>query len=241
MNRTEHKNVNSFSAIGRCIESEFKRQKKIIESGGTVDQETRGWDDATGRSSSQRSKEDAMDYRYVPEPDILPIVLDAEILESCRAQVVELPITKRMRYLNEYKLKDDDARLLTADAKLSQYFDELVELSGDAQKSCSYITSVLLALINESEEIQELHELKFKSSELAQVIKLVNTDELSSTNAKQVIELLFQHGGKTDLIVDENNLRQKNDLGALEAIVDEIIDSSPEQVADYMSGNERIF
>lgn len=240
-NRVELKNLNSFSAIGRAIDTEVARQIKIVEKWEEVPQETRGWDDTTWMSTSQRSKEDAMDYRYVPEPDILPIVLDEEILESCREQLVELPIQKRMRYLSEYKLKDDDARLLTADHRLSKYFDELTELSGDAQKSCSYITSVLLALMNESEEVSKLSDLKFEIWELAQVIKLVNTEELSSTNAKQVIELLFQNGWKVESIIDANNLRQKNDLWALEAIVDEIIANAPEQVADYKWGSDRVF
>lgn len=211
-NRTEHKNVNSFSAIGRCIDAEFKRQVKIVESGKEVPQETRGWDDETGMSSSQRSKEDAMDYRYVPEPDILPIVLDDDFLESCRAQVVELPIKKRLRYLNEYGLAADDARILTADASLSSYFDSLVDLTKDAKKSCSFITSLLLSLMKESDEIQYIYEMKFDIQELAHVIALVNKDELSSTSAKLVVEELFKNGGKTDIIVDEKNLRQKNDL-----------------------------
>jgi len=164
-NRTEHKNVNSFSAIGRCIDAEFKRQKKIVESGWEVDQETRGWNDDTGMSKSQRSKEDAMDYRYFPEPDLLPIDLDDDFIQSCRDSMVEL----------------------------------------------------------------------------AQVIKLVNADELSSTNSKQVIEELYNNGWKADIIVDENNLRQKNDLWALEAIVDEVIAEFASQVEDYKSGNENIF
>ena len=241
MNRTEHKNVNSFSAIGRCIDSEFKRQKKIVESGWVVDQETRGWDDATGTSSSQRSKEDAMDYRYVPEPDILPIVIDDDFISECRTQVVERPVKKRLKYLEEYKLWADDARLLTADHKLSLYFDELVELSGDAKKSCSYITSVLLALINESGEVEEFSDLKFDITELANVITLVNSDELSSTNAKQVIEALFHDGWDADSIVDAKNLRQKNDMWALESIVETVISENPEQVSDYKWWNERIF
>ena len=161
-NRTEHKNVNSFSAIGRCIDAEFKRQVKIVESGKEVPQETRGWDDEAGMSSSQRSKEDAMDYRYVPEPDILPIVLDEAFLESCRAQVVELPVKKRIRYLEQYGLGADDARILTADAHLSAYFDSLVELTKDAKKSCSFITSVLLSLMNESEDIKNISDLRFE-------------------------------------------------------------------------------
>jgi len=241
MNRTEHKNVNSFSAIGRCIDAEYKRQKKIVESWWVVDQETRGWNDETWTSSSQRSKEDAMDYRYVPEPDILPIVLDDTLLESCKSQLVELPITKRVRYLDEYKLWDDDARILTADYELSNYFDELVKLTGDAKKSCSYVTSVLLALMNESEDIKILSDLKFDILQFARVISLVNDDELSSTNAKLVLEKLFHDWWDADSIVDENNLRQKNDMWALESIVDDVIAQNQAQVEDYKSWNERIF
>jgi len=240
-NRTEHKNVNSFSAIWRCIDSEFKRQKKIVESGKQVDQETRWWDDETWTSSSQRSKEDAMDYRYVPEPDILPIELTDDILDSCRSQVVELPIKKRLKYLEEYKLWDDDARILTADYELSEYFDTLVSKTKDPKKSCSYITTVLLALMNESEEIKELSYLRFDISELAEVILLVNKDELSSTNAKQVIEELFHKWWSADEIVDNNNLRQKNDMWALQSIVDDVISGNTQQVDDYKWGNERIF
>ena len=241
MNRTEHKNVNSFSAIGRCIDAEYKRQKKIVEGGGVVDQETRGWNDDTGVSSSQRSKEDAMDYRYVPEPDILPIVLDDAFLTECESQVVELPIKKRIRYLEDYKLKDDDARLITADYELSEYFDALVKLTDDPKKSCSYLTTVLLALMNEAEDKMKMSDLKFDIKELAKVIELVNKDELSSTNSKQVVEELFNNGWDADIIVDENNLRQKNDMGALEAIVDEVIAECTKQVEDYKGGNENIF
>ena len=240
-NRVELKNLNSFSAIGRAIDTEVARQKKIVEKWEQVPQETRWWDDQTWMSTSQRSKEDAMDYRYFPEPDILPIELDDEFISNCQSQVVELPIKKRLKYLEEYKLKDDDARILTADYELSKYFDALAELSWDPQKSCSYITSVLLGLMSESEDIKEVRDLRFEIWELSQVIKLINADELSSTNAKQVIETLFSEWGKADEIIDSNNLRQKNDLWALEKIVDEVIASSPEQVADYAWGNERVF
>lgn len=239
--RTETKNLTSFSWIGRAIDHEIKRQKRILEDGWIVEQETRWWNDETWVSTSQRSKEDAMDYRYFPEPDILPLDLSDEFVEECRKQLPELPIEKRLRYLNEFKLSEDDARILTTDRELSEYFDELNKLTNDPKKSCSYITSVLLAMMNESEEIKNISDLKFEISELAKVINLVNSDELSSTNSKLVIEKLFENGGETDKIVDENNLRQKNDLEALEKIVDEVIASSESQVTDYKNGNERIF
>ena len=240
-NRVELKNLNSFSAIGRAIETESRRQEKLLEKWEVVVQETRGWDDTTGLSTSQRSKEDAMDYRYFPEPDILPIVLDEAFLDSCQKQVVELPIVKRRRYLEEYKLWDDDARLLTSDYPLSLFFEELVTLTWDAKKSCSYTTSVLLALIAESEDIKNISELRFDIKELAQVIELVNKDELSSTNAKIVIEQLFIYWWETSLIVDENNLRQKNDVWLLESIVDIVLSENASQVEEYKWGKENLF
>ena len=240
-NRTETKNVNSFSAIWRVIDHESKRQIKILESGWIVDQETRWWDDASWTSRTQRSKEDAMDYRYFPEPDLLPLQLEDDFINEARSTLPELPIEKRLRYLNEYKLAKDDARILTVTRDLSDYFDELVKLTNDPKKSASYIITILLALINESEEINSVDELKFDIKQLAKVIELVNNDELSSTNSKQVIDELFANWWDTDVIVDENNLRQKNDTWALEAIVDEVIINNSKQVEDYKAWNENIF
>lgn len=239
--RTETKNLTSFSWIGRAIDHEIKRQKRILEEWWVVDQETRWWNDETWTSTSQRSKEDAMDYRYFPEPDLLPITLTDEFIEEARKQIPELPIEKRIRYLNEYKLSEDDARILTTDRELSEYFDELNNLTKDPKKSCSYITTILLAMMHESEDIKKISDLKFEIKQLARVIEMVNSDELSSTNSKQVIEELFNNWWEADIIVDENNLRQKNDLEALEKIVDEVIASSAKQVEDYKNWNERIF
>jgi aspartyl-tRNA(Asn)/glutamyl-tRNA(Gln) amidotransferase subunit B len=153
-----------------------------------------------------------MDYRYFPEPDLLPLNLTDEFVSEMQAQVVELPITRRIRYLNEYKLGEDDARILTADRELSDYYEALVSLTNDPKKSCSYITTILLAIIKESDDLDSINELQFEVSELAKVIELVNKDELSSTNSKVVIEELVLNGGKADDIVDAKKLRQKNDM-----------------------------
>jgi aspartyl-tRNA(Asn)/glutamyl-tRNA(Gln) amidotransferase subunit B len=134
-----------------------------------------------------------MDYRYFPEPDLLPVELDDEFIEEARKQIPELPIEKRIRYLQDYKLAEDDARLLTTNRELSEYFDELVALTNDPKKSCSYITTVLLALMKEDEQVNKMSDLRFDIKELAKVIELVNKDELSSTNSKQVIEELFKN------------------------------------------------
>lgn len=239
--RTETKNVNSFSAIWRVIDYESKRQIKILESWWLIDQETRWWDDETWTSKTQRSKEDAMDYRYFPEPDLLPLNLDDNFIKEARKMLPELPIDKRLRYLNDYKLSEDDARILTTTRELSEYFDELVKLTNDPKKSCSYITTILLSILNEQWENFLRDNLKFDIIELAKIINLVNKDELSSTNSKQVVEELFKNWWETDIIVDENNLRQKNDIWTLEEIVDKVLIDNCKQVEDYRSWNINIF
>ncbi|NDK08168.1 Asp-tRNA(Asn)/Glu-tRNA(Gln) amidotransferase subunit GatB [Candidatus Gracilibacteria bacterium] len=239
--RAELKNLNSFSSIGRAIDNEFLRQVRIVEAGGTIEQETRGWDDDKGISTTQRSKEDAMDYRYFPEPDLLPLEIEEDFIENCKNEIGELPIDKRIRYLNDYKLGEDDARLITADKELSLYFEEMVKLTNDPKKSCSYITTILLALLNECKDGGGICNLKFDASELAKVISLVNKDELSSTNSKLVVEELFKSGGDAEEIVDKLGLRQKNDTDALEKIVDEVLSNSTSQIAEYKAGKENLF
>lgn len=238
--RVELKNINSFSSIGRAIDTEFARQVRILDEGWKVDQETRGWDDDKGQSHTMRSKEDAMDYRYFPEPDLLPIILEDDFIETARKSLPELPIEKRLRYLNEFKLWEDDARILSADHTLGTYFDKVVALTGDAKKSCAYITTVVLALMKDA-LIDDITTIKITPEELSEVIKMVNADELSSTNAKIVVEELFTNGWSARNIAESKNLIQKNDLWALESIVDGVISSNPTQVTDYKNGNEKIF
>lgn len=238
-NRVEIKNVNSFSAIGRAIDNEYKRQIKIVESGGTVPQETRGWDDEKGVSSSQRSKEDAMDYRYFPEPDLPPLVISQEFIAS--RNIGDLPIDRRIKYVNEYKIQADDTRILSANRELSDFYEELVKLTADPKKSCSYITTILFTLFDTHNEPISFENLRFDTKELAEVINLVNKDELSSTNAKIVVEELFLHGGQVNTIVDAKNLRQTNDTGALEVIAQKVLADNPSQVAEYKAGKENLF
>jgi len=238
--RVELKNINSFSAIWRAIEYEYKRQVKLIESWWEVSQETRWWDDDAWISNIQRSKEDAMDYRYFPEPDLLPIILNEDFINECNSLLVELPIKKRLRYLNDFSLWDDDARILSADKNLSDYFDELVSLSNDPKKSCAYLTTVILALMKE-EGIDDISKIKITTKELSNVISMVNKDELSSTNAKIVVSELFNNWWNALEISTSKNLIQKNDMWALEEIVKKIIDNNPTQIRDYKLWNEKIF
>ena len=237
--RVELKNINSFSSIGRAIDAEFARQVEILEEGGTLDQETRGWNDEKGYSTSLRSKEDAMDYRYFPDPDLPPLHISDEFISE--RKLSELPIDRRLKYLNEYKLIEDDARILSNDRITSDFYEELVNISGDPKKSCSYITTVLFAIFESAPEKITLADIKAETREFAEVIKMVNADEISSTNSKIVMEKLVFEGGNAREWTEKLGLKQSNDTGALEAIVDEVLAQNASQVEEYKGGKENLF
>ncbi len=237
--RVELKNINSFSSIGRAIDAEFARQVEILEEGGTLDQETRGWNDEKGYSTSLRSKEDAMDYRYFPDPDLPPLHISDEFISERKFS--ELPIDRRLKYLNEYKLIEDDARILSNDRITSDFYEELVNISGDPKKSCSYITTVLFAIFESAPEKITLADVKAETREFAEVIKMVNADEISSTNSKIVMEKLVFEGGNAREWTEKLGLKQSNDTGALEAIVDEVLAQNASQVEEYKGGKENLF
>lgn len=237
--RVELKNINSFSSIGRAIDAEFARQVEILEEGGTLDQETRGWNDEKGYSTSLRSKEDAMDYRYFPDPDLPPLHISDEFIAE--RKLSELPIDRRLKYLNEYKLIEDDARILSNDRTTSDFYEELVAISGDPKKSCSYITTVLFAIFESAPEKITLADVKAETREFAEVIKMVNADEISSTNSKIVMEKLVFEGGNAREWTEKLGLKQSNDTGALEAIVDEVLAQNASQVEEYKGGKENLF
>lgn len=237
--RVELKNINSFSSIGRAIDAEFARQVEILEEGGTLDQETRGWNDEKGYSTSLRSKEDAMDYRYFPDPDLPPLHISDKFISE--RKLSELPIDRRLKYLNEYKLIEDDARILSNDRITSDFYEELVNISGDPKKSCSYITTVLFAIFESAPEKITLADVKAETREFAEVIKMVNADEISSTNSKIVMEKLVFEGGNAREWTEKLGLKQSNDTGALEAIVDEVLVQNAPQVEEYKGGKENLF
>ncbi len=238
-NRVELKNINSFSSIGRAIDVEYTRQVEIYESGSTLDQETRGWSDEKWYSTSLRSKEDAMDYRYFPDPDIPPLVLTPEYIAE--RVVGELPMDRREKYLHEYKLGEDDARILSADKMTSDFYEELVAVSWDPKRSCSYITTILFAIFEAHHEHIDLSHVKWGATEIGRVIALVAIDALSSTNSKLVVEKLVFEGGQADAWVEKLRLAQSNDTWALETIVDQVIAENTWQVTEYKSGKEALF
>ncbi len=237
--RVELKNINSFSSIGRAIDVEYDRQCELYEAGDKPDQETRGWNDEKGFSTPLRSKEDAMDYRYFPDPDLPPLMLDEAFIE--KRQIIELPIDRRQKYISEYRLIEDDARILSGDRLTSDFYEELVALTKDPKKSCSYITTVLFAIFEGHHEKIDLSHVKWGAREVGEVIKMVNTDMLSSTNSKIVIEKLVFEWGTASEWVEKLWLRQSNDTWALEAIVDQVLMESTLQLAEYKSGKINLF
>lgn len=238
-NRVELKNINSFSSIGRAIDVEFARQVKIYNEWGTVDQETRGWSDEKWFSFPLRSKEDAMDYRYFPEPDLPPLLLERSFIDERKLE--ELPIDRRVKYHDVFHLSEDDSRILSSDRVTSDFFETLVEITKDPKKSCSYITTVLFGMFLADPHRGSIATLPFTADAFARVIELVNQDELSSTNSKAVIEEMFISEESPDMIVDRLDVRQKNDTALLEKVVETVIQNNSLQVAEYRAWKTALF
>lgn len=180
-----------------------------------------------------------MDYRYFPDPDLPPLHISKEFIEE--RKIDELPIDRRLKYLNKYKLIEDDARILSNDRMTSDFYEELVKNTNDPKKSCSYITTILFAIFEAQTEKIGLADIKADVVEIAEVIKMVNADEISSTNSKIVIEKLVFEGGSAREWTEKLGLKQSNDMGALEAIVDDVLANNASQVVEYKSGKENLF
>ncbi len=238
-NRVEIKNLNSFQMIGRAIDYEVARQAEIYDEGGSIDQETRGWDDEAGESRSLRSKEDAMDYRYFPEPDLPPLIITQEYIDE--RKIAELPMDRREKYLHEWKLLPDDARILSSDRAMSDFYEKTAALSGDPKKSASLILTVILGILKKGDEEIDFTGLNITPEQLARVVEMLKNDEISSTNAQEVVKILLEKGGDPDTIADEKWLRQVNDTSAMEAIVDGILANSTSQIEEYKSGKVNLF
>ncbi len=238
-NRVEIKNLNSFQMIGRAIDYEVSRQAEIYDSGvASIDQETRGWDDEKGESYPLRSKEDAMDYRYFPEPDLPPLRLSSEYIAE--RTIAELPIDRRQKYLSWWLLPDD-ARILSSERAMSDFFEKTVTLTNDAKKCSSLILTVMLGILKKSDEEIDFMTLRITPESLARVVEMMKNDEISSTNAQEVVRILLEIGGDPDDIVEKKWLRQVNDTGAMEAIVEKVLAASEKQISDYQSWKTNLF
>lgn len=232
--RTEMKNMNSLRAIARAINSEFERQAEILEDGGKVIQETRRWDDAKGESSGMRSKEDAQDYKYFPEPDLPPIVITDEQIEAIRAQMPELPEDKKRRYMEELGLPEYDTGILTGSVALVELFETVSELCGDAKTTSNFIMGDVMRLLKDAGKQPE--EMDFDPAALATLIKLLNGKKISRQTARKVFEKVFNEHIDPEQYIKENKLEIVTDTGAIKPVIEKVIANNEKSVGEYKGG-----
>ena len=235
--RTEMKNLNSFKAIARAIENEQERQIDLIEEGKAVVQETRRWDDTKGYSYAMRSKEDAQDYRYFPDPDLVPIIISDEWMEEIRAKQPELRTEKQQRYKEEYDIPEYDLDIITSSKKMADLFEETIALGAAPKKVSNWLMVETMRLLKEHE--MEADEIRFSAAHLAALIQMVEAREINGTVAKEVFEKVFSENIDPKAYVEEHGLKTVNDEGALKKVVEEVIASNPQSVEDYRNGKEK--
>lgn len=237
--RTEIKNLNSFKFIERAINHEVERQIDIIESGGKVVQETRLYDPDRNETRSMRSKEDANDYRYFPDPDLLPVELTPAFIESVRATLPELPNAKKMRFMDAYKLSAYDADMLTQSRDVADYFETVAQASGDAKLAANWVNGELAAALNRAGI--ELVDAPVTADAFAGLLKRILDNTISGKIAKEVFDAMWNGEGDADTVIDNKGLKQITDTGAIEAIIDEIIAANPRQTEEYRAGKDKLF
>jgi aspartyl-tRNA(Asn)/glutamyl-tRNA(Gln) amidotransferase subunit B len=236
--RAEVKNMNSFKNVERAIAHEIRRQVELIEDGGTVIQETRLWDADLGKTFSMRGKEEARDYRYFPDPDLLPLVLDPAWVEEIRAGLPELPQAKRARYVAELGLSQEDAGVLTADHALARYFEEALSVYNKPRPVCNQITGALLALLNAKNLSVDASPVP--PERLAALVGLVEDGTVSGNTAKTVLEKMAATGRPPREIVEAEGLVQVSDEALIEQAVDEVLAAGPDEVAAYKGGKTKL-
>ncbi len=236
--RTEIKNINSFRFVEKAIYSEVARQQDILEDGGKITQETRRYDADRDETSSMRSKEVANDYRYFPEPDLLPVVIDDAYIEAIKATLPELPDAKKARFCKELELSEYDAGVLTATRELADYFEEVANESGDAKIAANWVNGDLQALLNKNN--WEITESPISASRLASLIQRIKDNTISGKIAKTVFETMIEDQGSVDEIIEAKGLKQVTDSKAIESLVDDVIAANPEQVQQFRDGKEQV-
>ena len=235
--RTEMKNLNSLRAIARAIEGEKNRQIDLIESGEKVVQETRRWDDAKESSHAMRSKEDAQDYRYFPEPDLVPIHISDEWLAEVKNRQPELRTEKLERYESEYEIPRYDAEIITSSKHLADIFEQTVAICGKPKKVSNWLMVETMRLLKERE--MEPEDIVFSPEHLAALVELADAGTINSTVAKEVFEHMFEDDTDPKQYVEEHGLKTVNDEGALRATIEQVIKDNPQSVDDYHNGKEK--
>jgi len=235
--KTEIKNLNSFKAVQRALEYEIERQIEVLEDGGRIIQETRSWDETKGITVSMRSKEQAHDYRYFPEPDLVPIVVDPAKVEEIRAGLPELPDARKKRLMEDYGLSGYDASVITASRAMADYFDETVKAKADAKAAANWLMGEVSKHLNAAN--LSIIDCPVSPEKLAGLIALLDKGTISSKIAKTVFEDMWTSGKDAEVIVKEKGLVQISDTGEIEAIVDSVIAANPQSVADFKAGKDK--
>ena len=235
--RTEMKNMNSFRSIVRGIEYEIERQIDVIEDGGVVEQETLRWDDVSGKTFPMRDKEDAQDYRYFPDPDLVAIKLSDEYIENIRKTLPELPESRKERYLTEYGLSEKDANIITSSKYLSDLFEQASKICNNPKAVNNWIISDIYRILNETE--MEPIQIPFDSKQLAKLVILIDKGTISSSIAKKVLVEMFEHPRDPEDIIDEKGWVQISDENAIKEVVLKILENNPQSIADYKAGKQK--
>lgn len=230
--RCEMKNVNSFSAAYRAMQFEEKRQAEVLDAGGVIEQETRRWDDVHGISTVMRTKEDAHDYRYFPEPDLIPMEISEEWIESIKATIPELPEARRARYTSEYGLPEYDATILTSSKAMADFFDACIKLEANPKTVSNWMMGDVLRVMKE----KELETIPFTPEKLVSLISLIEKATISNQAAKKVLAQMFEEDSEPMAIVEKLGLAQVSDEGELMKMIEEVLAQNPQSVADFKAG-----
>ncbi len=236
--RAEIKNLNSFRFVERAINYEIERQIELLEDGGSVVQETRLYDPDRGETRSMRGKEEANDYRYFPDPDLLPLEITPDLIETIRAELPELPDAKRERFVSQYGLSSYDAGVLTASRELADYFEQVTAACGDAKLAANWVMGELAGALNRAGI--EIADAPIDAAMLAGLISRILDETISGKIAKEVFEAMWQGEGDADSVIDAKGLKQVTDTTAIEAMVDEVIAANPQQLEQYRAGKTKL-
>jgi aspartyl-tRNA(Asn)/glutamyl-tRNA(Gln) amidotransferase subunit B len=236
--RTETKNVNSVRFVMQAIEHEAKRQVEVLESGGTVVQETRLFNPDSGTTRAMRSKEEAHDYRYFPDPDLLPLELDEQFIEECRSSLPELPDAKRKRY-EGHGITPYNASVLTAEVETARWFDTLLEAGPEPKQAANWVVAELFGALNRRGE--SIDQSPVSPAQAAELLGLVADGTISGTIAKQVFEIMLESGEGAAEIVEKRGLKQTSDTGAIDAEIDKILAANADKVAEFKAGKQQLF
>jgi aspartyl-tRNA(Asn)/glutamyl-tRNA(Gln) amidotransferase subunit B len=232
--KVEVKNVNSFRFVKQAIEYEIERQVGIVDGGGTIEQESRLYDAASGVTVGMRSKEHAHDYRYFPEPDLVPLRVSEHWLHEVKARLAELPADRRDRFTSEYGLREYDAQVLSLTRATGDYFEIAAKASGDGKTTANWVVGDLMGLLNAAGK--EIESSPISAAHLGELVALINKGELSGKLAKEILPKMFETGDAPSAIMEREGLKQISDSGALEKIADEVIAANPKQVEQYKGG-----